>query len=135
MSYPFLMQVSYITLCSKSLSTCNYYDHRFFVAVAVQPYAVSSVSGVTIEWSTPTVNTGCDGHMINEYVIRYNPVGSTDIHEIPVQPSEQKVVENINDTLSLTQYEYTVVIIDPNGTDVSSDIRYFTTENYRELFC
>lgn len=94
-----------------------------------------SVSGVTIEWSAPAINTGCDGHTINEYVIRYNPVGSTDVHEIPVQPSEQDFIENINDTLSLTQYEYTVVIIDPNGTNISSDIRYFTTQNYRELFC
>ena len=107
----------------------------FLLAVAVQPYAIPGVSGVIVEWSIPAVNTGCDGHTINEYIIRYNPVGSTDVSEIPVQLSEQNnIIENINDTLSLTQYEYTVVVIDPNGTNVSSDIKYFTTQTYRELF-
>ena len=92
------------------------------------------MSGVTIEWSTPTINTGCDGHVVNEYVIRYNPVGSNHTNEIPVQPNDQNVIESINDTLSLTQYEYIVVTIDPNGTNATSNIRYFMTQNYRELF-
>ena len=107
------------------------------LAAAVQPSAIPSVSGVTIEWNIPAVNTGCDGHTINEYIIRYNPVGSTNVSEIPVQPcnsTKQNMIENINDTLSLTEYEYTVVAIDYNRTNISSDIQYFTTQDYRELF-
>ena len=90
------------------------------------------MSGVRIEWTTPTINTGCDGQTISEYVIRYHPVGSSDINEIPVQNIQLNITENIDDTVSLTQYEYTIVAIDPNGSNVSSEIKYFTTRNYCE---
>ena len=103
------------------------------LAVAVQPFATPSESGVTIKWSTPRVNTGCDGNKISQYVIRYNPVGSVKVSEVIVRTTEQHVMKNINNTMPLTDYEYTVIAIDPNGRNATSDTKTFTTNDDREL--
>ena len=88
---------------------------------------------MTIKWSTPRVNTGCDGNKISQYVIRYNPVGSVKVSEVIVQTTEQHVMKNINNTMPFTDYEYTVIAIDPNGRNATSDTKTFTTNDDREL--
>lgn len=107
---------------------------QIITAIAVQPFAIPSESEVIIKWSTPHINSGCDGNKINKYIIKYNPVGSLNVSEVSVQSDEQGVIMmNINNTIPNTDYQYTVVTIDPNGEDVPSDTKYFTTQNDREL--
>ena len=103
------------------------------LATAVQPFATPSESEVNIEWSTPDVNTGCNGNEISQYIIRYYPAGSTDISEVTVEPTEQNVIHSITNLIPSTMYQYTVTAIDPSGMDIPSDPKSFTTQIDREL--
>ena len=108
------------------------YSH-ILLATAVQPFATPSESEVTIEWSTPDVNTGCDGNEISQYIIRYYPAGSIDISEVTVEPTEQNVIHSITNLIPSTMYQYTVTAIDPSGVNVPSAPKSFTTQIDREL--
>lgn len=103
------------------------------LAVPVQPFATPSESGVIIKWSTPHLNTACDGNVIREYSIRYNPVGSSNVTTVPVEP-KLNVIVNIDDIIPFTDYQYTVVAVDQNGRNAYSDLKYFTTQNDREFY-
>jgi len=101
------------------------------LAIAVQPFAIPSKSRVTIRWSTSQVNTGCDGNRIDKYTIMYKPVGSTNTSRVTVE-AEKIAIVNISDVIPSTEYQYTVVAIDPTGKNATSDIKHFITQNNRK---
>ena len=88
---------------------------------------------MVIEWSTPDVNTGCNGSQISQYIITYNPVGSADISEVTVESIEQTVIWRITNLMPFTMYQYAVTVVDPSGINVASATKYFTTQTDREL--
>ena len=105
--------------CDKYILSC--------VALEVEPFAQARSDGVTIKWSTPRINTGCDGSVIARYTINYTPVGSRDENpRVDVDP-DQSVMVNIDGLVKSTEYRYFVVSVDRNGRNVRSLSNVFTT--------
>ena len=104
----------------------------YSVALSVEPFAQARRDGVIIKWSTPRINTGCDGSVIARYTISYNPVDSRDGSiDIDVDP-DQSVMVDIDGLMNSTEYRYFVVGVDQNGRNARSASKVFTTQDERE---
>jgi len=105
------------------------------VAQAIEPFAQASSDGVTIKWSTPRNNIGCDGSAITRYTINYTPVDSKDDNyievNVDVEPN-QSVMMYINGLVNSTEYRYFVASVDQNRRNTLSVSKFFTTQNERE---
>ncbi|XP_065905296.1 uncharacterized protein [Dysidea avara] len=96
-------------------------------ALAVEPFAQARSGGVTIKWSTPRINTGCDGSVITRYTINYTLVESRDDYiQVDVDP-DQSVMVDIDGLVNSTEYRYFVVSVDQNGGNAHSVSNVFTT--------
>jgi len=104
----------------------------YSAALSVEPFAQASSDGVIIKWSTPRINTGCDGSVITRYTINYNPVNSRDgTTDIDVEPDQSVRVE-IDGLMNSTEYRFFVVSVDQNGKNGRSVSKLFTTQDERK---
>ena len=118
-----LLTVRLQNIVSLRIVTCITYC----VALAVEPFAQARSDGVTIKWSTPRINTGCDGSVITRYTINYTPVGSrNDYIQVNVDP-DQSVMVDIDGLVNSTEYRYFVASVDRNGRNARSVSNVFTT--------
>ena len=85
---------------------------------------------MTIRWSTPRINTGCDGKVITRYRVSYTQSDSTEYNQVDVEP-DQSVMVKIDGLVNSTEYRYFVISVDDtNGRrDARSSTEFFTTQD------
>jgi len=116
-------------------TTCSVHYILYSVALSVEPFAQARRDGVIIKWSTPRINTGCDGSVIARYIINYNLVDSRDRSMDMDTDPDQSVMVGIDGLMNSTEYRYFVVSVDQNGRNARSVSKIFTTQDERECLC